>query len=150
MSEEQQEEEKKVLSGTVKYFNQKKYFGFIEREDKEKDLFFHGSNVLEKRELTEGEKVNFEITGGEKGPEAIGIQRIEKEDDQLDLPPEEKEEKKQEKEGKKERKEEKEGRERRKEGRKGKEKEKREKERREDREEEEEEEEERKNKSNKG
>ena len=78
------------FKGTVKFFNPRKYFGFIEREG-ENDLFFHGSNILEKKELTEGDTVSFEVEEGKKGPMAVKITKI-KNTSQLKLPLEEEEE----------------------------------------------------------
>ena len=57
-----------TLKGTVKWFNVKKGFGFIEREDKEKDVFVHASAVKDAgiRFLNEGEKVEFDLEDGPK------------------------------------------------------------------------------------
>ena len=53
-----------TFKGTVKWFNGKKGFGFIEREDKEKDAFVHASAVKNAgmRFLNEGDKVQVEMT----------------------------------------------------------------------------------------
>ena len=59
-----------TLKGTVKWFNGKKGFGFIEREDKEKDAFVHASAVAGMRFLNEGDKLEFEMEDGPKGPSA--------------------------------------------------------------------------------
>ena len=65
------------LQGKVKWFNQNKGFGFIEREDKEKDVFVHASAVREAglRFLNEGDELTFEIEDGEKGPSAVKLQK---------------------------------------------------------------------------
>ena len=57
------------LKGKVKWFNGKKGYGFIEREDKEKDVFVHASAVREAglRFLNEGDEITFEVEDGEKG-----------------------------------------------------------------------------------
>ena len=60
--------------GTVKWFNPDKGFGFIEREDGEKDLFVHKSETQEI--LNEGDKVEFEIGEGKKGPCATSVKKI--------------------------------------------------------------------------
>ena len=67
------------LRGTVKWFNGKKGFGFIEREDKEKDAFVHASAVKAAgmRYLNEGDKLEFELESGPKGPSAINLSKIE-------------------------------------------------------------------------
>ena len=58
-----------MLKGTVKWFNSKKGFGFIEREDKEKDAFVHASAVKAAgmRFLNEGDKLEFTLEDGPKG-----------------------------------------------------------------------------------
>jgi cold shock protein len=66
------------LKGTVKWFNGKKGFGFIEREDKEKDAFVHASAVKEAgmRFLNEGDKIEFDLEDGPKGPSAVNLKKI--------------------------------------------------------------------------
>ncbi|WP_415271944.1 cold-shock protein [Candidatus Pelagibacter sp. Uisw_121] len=66
-----------TLKGTVKWFNSKKGFGFIEREDKEKDAFVHASAVKTAgmRFLNEGDKLEFEMEDGPKGPSAINLKK---------------------------------------------------------------------------
>ena len=68
-----------ILRGTVKWFNGKKGFGFIEREDKEKDAFVHASAVKASgmRYLNEGDKLEFTLEDGPKGPSAINLKKIE-------------------------------------------------------------------------
>ena len=65
------------LKGKVKWFNGKKGYGFIEREDKEKDVFVHASAVREAglRFLNEGDELTFEVENGEKGPSAVKLQK---------------------------------------------------------------------------
>jgi len=65
------------LKGKVKWFNGKKGYGFIEREDKEKDVFVHASAVREAglRFLNEGDELTFEVDNGEKGPSAVNLQK---------------------------------------------------------------------------
>ena len=67
-----------TLKGTVKWFNGKKGFGFIERDDKEKDVFCHASSVKAAgiRFLNEGDKLEFELEDGPKGPSAINLKKI--------------------------------------------------------------------------
>ena len=67
------------IKGKVKWFNPTKGFGFIEREDKEKDVFVHASAVKQAglRFLNEGEKISFDLEDGPKGPNATNLKKIE-------------------------------------------------------------------------
>ena len=67
-----------TLKWTVKWFNGKKGYGFIERDDKEKDAFVHASAVKNAgmRFLNEGDKLEFEMEDGPKGPSAINLKKI--------------------------------------------------------------------------
>ncbi|MFG2137766.1 cold-shock protein [Streptomyces sp. NPDC048650] len=61
-----------MASGTVKWFNSEKGFGFIAQDGGGVDVFAHYSNIDAQgyRELQEGQKVTFEVTQGNKGPQA--------------------------------------------------------------------------------
>ncbi len=63
------------LKGKVKWFNRTKGFGFIEREDKEKDVFVHSSAVRDAgmNGLEEGQEVTFDVEDGPKGPNATNL-----------------------------------------------------------------------------
>ena len=63
------------LQGKVKWFNPTKCFGFIEREDKEKDVFVHVSAVRDAgmNGLDEGQALTFEVEDGQKGPSAVNL-----------------------------------------------------------------------------
>ena len=64
------------IKGKVKWFNPTKGYGFIEREDKEKDVFVHSSPARAANiELNEGDALTFEVENGEKGPSAINLQK---------------------------------------------------------------------------
>ena len=64
-----------MAQGTVKWFNQKKGFGFIEQEDGE-DLFVHYTQV--EGEIKDGDSVEFEVGEGPKGPNAINVSKTER------------------------------------------------------------------------
>ena len=63
------------LNGKVKLFNPTKGFGFIEREDKEKDVFVHMSAVRDAgmNGLEEGQSLSFDVVDGPKGPNAANL-----------------------------------------------------------------------------
>ena len=65
------------IKGKVKWFNATKGYGFIEREDKEKDVFVHSSAVGEAglEHLNEGDELTFEVENGAKGPSAVNLQK---------------------------------------------------------------------------
>ncbi len=79
-SEEKQrpKEEEKRLNGKVKWFNGVKGYGFIERENEEKDIFVHFSAVKKSglKYLKEGEQLTFEINNSDKGPLATNLQKV--------------------------------------------------------------------------
>lgn len=65
------------VTGTVKWFNDEKGFGFIQPDDGGKDVFVHFRQVnrtgYERVSLNEGQKVSFEIGEGQKGPQAENV-----------------------------------------------------------------------------
>ena len=67
-----------TLQGKVKWFNGKKGYGFIERDDKEKDAFVHASAVKAAgmRYLNEGDKLEFTLEDGPKGPSAVNLKKL--------------------------------------------------------------------------
>ena len=64
------------MQGTVKWFNQTKRFGFITPSDGSKDVFVHASDI-QGGSLAEGDRVEFELAEGEKGPKASNVQVVE-------------------------------------------------------------------------
>jgi CspA family cold shock protein len=64
--------------GTVKWFDNKKGFGFIEPDDSGEDVFVHYSAVEMEgfKTLEEGDRVTFEVSQGEKGLRAINVRRM--------------------------------------------------------------------------
>jgi CspA family cold shock protein len=65
-------------TGTVKWFNEAKGFGFITPQDGSKDCFVHHSAIQGKgfKTLAEGEKVEFDVVEGKKGPAAENVVRM--------------------------------------------------------------------------
>lgn len=65
-------------TGTVKWFNDQKGFGFISRADNGKDCFVHFSAIQGDgfRTLAEGEEVEFDVVDGTKGPAAENVVRV--------------------------------------------------------------------------
>jgi CspA family cold shock protein len=66
--------EEKLKTGTVKFFNEDKGFGFIVQDEGGKDLFVHASEITN-GPITEGDKVKYEIGESKKGPCAINVSK---------------------------------------------------------------------------
>ena len=66
-----------MAEGTVKWFNDAKGFGFIEQENGD-DVFVHFSEIQGDgfKSLAEGDRVSFEVTQGQKGPQAASVNKI--------------------------------------------------------------------------
>jgi len=64
-----------MATGTVKWFNESKGFGFISPDDGSKDVFVHFSAIASEgfRTLAEGQAVTFDVEDGPKGPQATNI-----------------------------------------------------------------------------
>jgi len=67
-----------MAQGTVKWFNSEKGFGFIAPDDNSKDVFVHYSNVVGEgyKSLEENQRVEFDVTQGNKGPQAENVRII--------------------------------------------------------------------------
>ena len=66
-----------MTEGTVKWFNDNKGFGFITQEDGD-DVFVHHTSIEGEgfKSLAEGDKVQFEVTQGPKGPQASNVRKL--------------------------------------------------------------------------
>ena len=65
----------KKMKGTIKWYNARKGFGFIQGED-EKDVFVHRSAIPNGTYINEGDKVEYEIEESERGPQATKIKKL--------------------------------------------------------------------------
>ncbi|MFY0651745.1 MAG: cold shock domain-containing protein [Cyclobacteriaceae bacterium] len=63
-----------MKKGTVKFFNDSKGFGFIKEEESEKEHFVHVSGLVD--EVQEGDSVEFELTEGRKGLNAVNVKLL--------------------------------------------------------------------------
>jgi len=65
-------------TGTVKWFNEQKGYGFISRESGEGDVFVHYTAIVGDgfRTLNEGDRVEYTVTQGQKGPAAEAVQKV--------------------------------------------------------------------------
>ena len=68
-------EESKMVEGTVKFFNSMKHFGFIAGDDG-KEYFVHSSGLKEGTSITEGDKVSFKPTQGDRGLKAEEVEKV--------------------------------------------------------------------------
>jgi CspA family cold shock protein len=66
-----------MITGTVKWFNEKKGFGFLSREDGD-DVFVHHTSIQGEgfKTLREGQEVEFEVQDGPKGPQAVNVKAL--------------------------------------------------------------------------
>jgi len=67
-----------LSEGKVKWFNESKGFGFIEPDGSGQDVFVHYSSISDNgfKSLKEGDRVSFEVSQGNKGPQASNVVKI--------------------------------------------------------------------------
>ncbi|MFK7798725.1 MAG: cold-shock protein [Aureispira sp.] len=61
-------------TGTVKFFNEEKGYGFIKDDASNKDYFVHANGLLD--DITKDDRVSFDLEDGRKGPNAVEVARI--------------------------------------------------------------------------
>lgn len=64
-----------ATTGTVKFFNEQKGYGFITSPDSD-DVFVHKSNIVGGASISEGQTVEYETAPGRKGPEAVNVKPV--------------------------------------------------------------------------
>lgn len=67
-----------MATGTVKWFNSEKGFGFVTPDDGSRDVFVHYRAIegTGRRDLEENQRVEFEVEEGAKGPQAVSIRAL--------------------------------------------------------------------------
>ena len=63
-----------MKTGTVKFYNESKGFGFIVQDDSKQDIFVHASGLV--HQIRENDKVSFEVREGKKGLNAYNVEKI--------------------------------------------------------------------------
>ena len=63
-----------MLTGTIKFYNDSKGFGFIIDDESQSDVFVHATGLSEK--VAQNDKVSFDLKEGKKGPNAINVRKV--------------------------------------------------------------------------
>lgn len=65
-----------MLTGTVKFYNDAKGFGFIVDDESQSDVFVHATGLVDK--VAQNDKVTYDVKDGKKGPNAINVKKLQK------------------------------------------------------------------------
>ncbi|PSL06214.1 cold-shock protein [Cecembia rubra] len=63
-----------MLTGTVKFYNDAKGFGFIIDDESQSDIFVHATGLVDK--VAQNDKVTYDVKDGKKGPNAINVKKV--------------------------------------------------------------------------
>lgn len=63
-----------MLTGTVKFYNDAKGFGFIVDDESQSDVFVHATGLVDK--VAQNDKVTYDVKDGKKGPNAINVKKV--------------------------------------------------------------------------
>lgn len=63
-------------TGTVKFYNRKKGFGFIKIDESDREIFVHATGIIDKRNLQENDRVSFDEGTSDRGPAAVNVKKI--------------------------------------------------------------------------
>jgi CspA family cold shock protein len=63
-----------MLTGTVKFYNDAKGFGFIVDDESQSDVFVHATGLVDK--VAQNDKVTYDVKDGKKGPNAINVKKL--------------------------------------------------------------------------
>ncbi|MGY6742222.1 MAG: cold-shock protein [Cecembia sp.] len=63
-----------MLTGTVKFYNDAKGFGFIVDDESQSDVFVHATGLVDK--VAQNDKVTYDLKDGKKGPNAINVKKV--------------------------------------------------------------------------
>jgi len=63
-----------MLTGTIKFYNDSKGFGFIIDDQSQSDVFVHATGLVDK--IAQNDKVSFDLKEGKKGPNAINVKKV--------------------------------------------------------------------------